>query len=944
VLSEGRVYQLHAPVRLASDSSTAAKVNDDFVKAKATVGGGLKSWTFLHNSPDGKVGHRTAAALLQLQTSHAPVRVEALGIDGLWDRLAGLPLQVLAPLFDVAGSASDVATQVREMLHRAADLDAEEKSVEAFDLAKDALSKTENHEDLIDLRAETLATLSLLSSDRAGRGDRRHYLRLLEPLQGQIKDATVLLQTYRAQASMLAESPTRETAEAVYLRALDVATGMENAAKRGMWQSVVRAEYVHLLCDIGRWQDATSPLRMAEDYARQNPDERDGEVFQLALNAGLHWAAMATDEDGALDRVRALEESASTRRRVMKVAGSLLNAANGLTHNGCHNAALGAAEAALRLSEQWPEDQRRVFLPGVLYAIAMIHHAAGRLEEAREKAQALVSLPGSDEDAPIRFAALQLLSVISRDIGDTAEAVEKGTLAVGLAPEIDSSFMAKMNLAESLADHGQTERALEIALEAQHLVDGRERVPKDVQMRAIANVGRFAAQLGKEEIMHRALAKLTQCAGDDPRLVDRRNQYAELIDAFLSIRKRILDISLVDHGLPELTKELEQVNDFRRLVLPASSAEAEADMSAPITSLREANALTIGPVLRWWEDLTDGDYKAAAIDYDYWGRGGFARILRNLQAFPHALNVTVEVRSAEDIRQALRLWSLYADFILLLWKGPTQAGQVLHMIDGEWFGPWGDGYMLAMGDKYTSKTGRLRFPALAYGSWLPEDAMQCLVTEGRAFLASGRALLVPASAVGCVTPGHGALEQVLTEAANCIPILGNRQESEREIGLLPYAKDIPLEVLFDFVSTQEDALLQMRRLIHKTTDDVRKNGLQPSSRAMEREIAEVLHLLRHENATTARKRQLATAEQDARIAVAPFHIAGRSLVHENAETFAPLLTLESIGYGWKVGGNPPSSPRHRYEPAEGEAVGAWLAPPECGVGILTMKQADASEH
>src|SRR5205823_3462109 len=60
VLKEGRVYQLYAPSSLTSDSTTAKKVRVDFKKARQTLGESVKTWTFVHNSPDGKVGHLTA--------------------------------------------------------------------------------------------------------------------------------------------------------------------------------------------------------------------------------------------------------------------------------------------------------------------------------------------------------------------------------------------------------------------------------------------------------------------------------------------------------------------------------------------------------------------------------------------------------------------------------------------------------------------------------------------------------------------------------------------------------------------------------------------------------------------------------------------------------------------------------------------------------------------
>jgi hypothetical protein len=373
-------------------------------------------------------------------------------------------------------------------------------------------------------------------------------------------------------------------------------------------------------------------------------------------------------------------------------------------------------------------------------------------------------------------------------------------------------------------------------------------------LQAVADIAKYAAQLGREDILKDVVPKMELYAGSDSVLLELREKYSVMIEGLGEIRKRIIEISLVGRGQNEIRQALDRVSEFQRYAWVGS--EETHMVMEPIGSLREANALTVGPVIRWWEDLDETDYKAAALDYDYWGRGCFARILRNLQAFPHSLNVTVEVRSVSDIRNALRLWSLYADFILMIWKGPTNSGRFVHMIDGEWFGPWGAGYMLAMKDKYLSRSGRLRFPALGYGSWLPEDVAKCLKTEARGFLASGRLLVVPASGVGCVSPGHGVIEQLLTEVANCIPAIQQRQDAEIGLGLLPYARDIPLDVLLDFVNEHEDELGHMRRLMLGKANDIRRNGLQQPEKAMERDIAEAIAGLRHHNAALAKRGQL----------------------------------------------------------------------------------------
>jgi hypothetical protein len=498
--------------------------------------------------------------------------------------------------------------------------------------------------------------------------------------------------------------------------------------------------------------------------------------------------------------------------------------------------------------------------------------------------------------------------------------------------------MAKMNYAESLADQGETEHALRVAKDAYHLADGRPDLPERVRLEAAGLLGMLAAQLGREDIVRLMSNRLNEIPATDVKLVDIRDNYRKKAEAYTSFRKQLIDISLFGEAVEKKRDGLNRVKDFRRFV----RAEGEDEPSEePINNLRQANALTIGPLMKWWEDTHD-DPNAAALDYDYWGRGCFAQILRNLQVFPHSLNVTVEVRTLEDVRQALRLWALYSDFLLLLWKGPTKSGMFTHLIDGEWFGPWGDGYMIAAGTTLKSRSGRLRLPAMGYASWLPDDVARFLTAEAKPFLAAGRLLLVPGSGVGCISPGYGVIEQLLAEVANCVPAVQQRRDDDQPMGPLPYSLDIPLPVLLDFVQEHEADLVQMRRLLLDKTAHIRRNGLQPSPKALELEIADTLRLMRSQNSFLAKRRQLSVTEQDTRIALAPFYTTGERLLSSPDRAFSPLLALESMGYGWKIDTAQRTS-RYQFHPAKDEPIGAWLSPPESGARFLTIEKAEEEQ-
>lgn len=940
VLKEGRVYQLYAPPSLGTDASTAIKVKADFNKAKGTLGSSVKTWTFVHNSHDGKVGHLTAQALVQLKNENPAVCVEAIGIDGLWERLEKLPDKKLASLFGISKPPSQAESKIRALLKRASELANRDKRRQAFEAMEQALAIADT-EKIVNLQAEVLISLSLISSARDGLGDKSHYFHRLQSLQNNITVAPVLVMFHRARGSYLEEKRDLQEAESAYVTAIALASVPANAVSCNEQLCVARSEYVHLLCNANRTSEAEEQLQLAETYAKLNPKILNGEVFQAALNAGLHWAAKTGDEDAAIERINALEASASTGYLALRIAGQLINTANNLSNIKLHRAALVASETALLLADKVPADNRKNFLPGVLYTVAMVNFYAGRLEDALQKANSLVNIAVTPETAPIRFAAAQLVSVISRQIGDLATAVDKAEFAHEHAPEVDSAFIAKMNLAEALADSGQTERALKLAQEAHHLVDGRINVPIDVQVEILGLIANYSSQLGEKDSLQNAMSKLTECLPDDGKVSETKNRLKKRVEANIEIRKRILDISLTGQEPNIVKAALERVKDFSCFL--GDSKKKSLSNKEPILTLHQANALTVAPVLRWWEDTAD-DYNAVALDYDYWGRGCFAQILQNLQSFPHSLNVTLEVRTLKDIRQALRLWSLYADFILLLWKGPTQSGEFVHMVDGEYFGPWGAGYMVALGDEYKSKMGRQRFFAFGYASWLPDDVAKFLATEAKPFFASGRILLVPASGVGCVSPGHGVMEQLLTEAANCIPAIRHDQQSDIEIGLLPYALDVPLDILYDFINETSVDLLHMRKLLLNKTVHIKTNGIQQSPKALELEIVDTLKRLRSQNAALVSKRNLSAAEQEAQVSITPFRVGGYGLFGADDAMFSPLLTLESMGYGWKIGATAQSRPAYRYEPAKGEAIGAWLAPPECGVSFPMIKPVEKSKN
>jgi hypothetical protein len=297
----------------------------------------------------------------------------------------------------------------------------------------------------------------------------------------------------------------------------------------------------------------------------------------------------------------------------------------------------------------------------------------------------------------------------------------------------------------------------------------------------------------------------------------------------------------------------------------------------------------------------------------------------------------------DGLKQAIRLWTLYADLLLLIWKGPTEDGKRLDALPecAEVFdGPGGAGYILGSPINDES-SGRRVWLCLVHASVLPVEVVAFLMKEARPLLEAGRLVVVPATGVGCVHPGHGPLEQLLTESANAVAGLrGSGKSNEVPIGLIPYSPDAPFDLLADIAQAQQRELRKLRRLLVRRTHELAPNeaGII-ANRELALEIHDVLSDLADQQSATARERGLASAKEPLNGSFCRFHRDGSRLLPCSASSpspFAPLLTLHNFGYKWGVG-SLGSQPQGRYEPGKRAVVGPWLALPTERWSILAVR-------
>lgn len=912
-LKSGRtLFQVYAPSEI-TQAATLRKIEHDFTEALPYWREHFDTWVFVHNAREG-LPPDVLAKLLALGREHAPVKVVQWGFEELLLRFRRLSPDSLRALYgeppdggaaSAKGEAKLKRNEAQELARSGKRSDATATMLEALALAREKGDEAEE--------VEVLAGLALLSSDRRrGKGERQDYIQQAEKKADKLTSSAAKVIYLRARAAALQDQHDLAGAEAAYRKALahclnDAEDDKGNLATQGC---IVRTSFVHFLCNEKRFDEARPLLEEAEAHARANREAEDGELFQAAMEAGIHFALDTADEDGAIRRIAELEDFASSLRLADRIGGDLLNIANHASHRKAHRAALAAAQGSVRLGNRCYDSNSPSFLVGALYTEAMVMAQAGEEERALPKAAAILDLCTRPEDEPIKQATHQLIAEIHRTSGDSQAAVDMARRALSIAQaEPENIAFAKTAVAIALNDDGQTEEALKQAREAWALASGAE-VPAAGMIRILSDVANYASQLGADDVLDAALREVLKLPDEPAELKDSKVRTFARAFANRSLRQRLLQVL-----------EEEQ---------PATVAGTSG-----CKSLQEANAKVVRPLLRLWKDCPE----CLAGLYDFWGRGNFERLLLNARCFPNSFNVTLEVRSLEDVKRAVRLWGLYADFLILLWKGPTENGLAVVPFRADYAEPGGWGYSVCAGDVLRKKGSRKKWhPALSYIAIFPEEVAVFLATDARPFIEAGRLVVVPAVSAGCINPGHGPFEQLLAEAANAIPSVRWRGFEGTPIGSVPHSPDAPFELLAEVAETEADRLRKLRLLLLKRSRELRPDReVGQEAKLLTLEIDDALRDLESRNAELARRRGLQKAKEPIAGGTAPFRSTGQKLSDLASDSpFAPLFVLQSLGYGWRVQG--PEIPRlpPRFEPQEGDVVGTWLAPPSPGWDIPTV--------
>jgi hypothetical protein len=135
VINSQLVYQVYAPGRRSEDrdSETAEKIKADFHKAYSHLQGRLKTWVFVHNHPEAKLGKLSINATSDLKEQYQDVEIKVFNIDVFWQELQEkVAIERIAQILHVAIPQSDHVDPARIVIARFAYItrrDAEEKRI-----------------------------------------------------------------------------------------------------------------------------------------------------------------------------------------------------------------------------------------------------------------------------------------------------------------------------------------------------------------------------------------------------------------------------------------------------------------------------------------------------------------------------------------------------------------------------------------------------------------------------------------------------------------------------------------------------------------------------------------------------------------------------------------------------------------------------------------------
>jgi tetratricopeptide (TPR) repeat protein len=897
------VYQCYSPDEMRT-GKTSRKIREDFGGAERMWGAKMKRWGFVWNAD--ALPPQVVGVLADLATEcQGRVTIEQFGPEKLWDEFVSKFSN--SELDDLLGEIP-VSAMLQTSQLRLAGKALRSHEVElARELCREVLAASRNDNSLLQAYVEACNLMVIAALEEKDLKSARHHLSQAAERLGENIRPVLRVQFFQIEGMLLLREQREQEAEAAFVKGLDVrpvppSPEGEKGVSVEELQCGIRADLILFLAKTKQTQRALPYADAVESYVRAHPEAQAGHLLPLVVDALTSLAACSRDSERANRALQLLDDHCTTHELASAAAKVLQKLTGRTSHLGATDIAMACCDLSSRMAQraELTED-----FWAAQFNAAGIYLQLGEVAEAQKRLRTLWPLLDSN-DVPdeMKAAFLSLASELASEQGDHLQALELQRKVLSCAgTEPFNQAVCSFHLARKLQIVGCVEEACE-ALEAAARIGKECDAPGEFLCEVIARWCESETLLGHWERAETLLEELGTLPPSERIVVDVTQVIKQQLDGSKEIRRRIDEI---------------------RAIEPLDLAP----------TLVEANAIAVKPLLDWWGEIAVRESEISAdqlsILYDYWGSGGAVEVMSNLRHFaPDHFSPFVEVRSVPDIRRAIRMFSLFSDTLVLLWKGPIKTGRILSVFPLD-YPKGGSGYIFALGSKaFDSPSSGPWFPALGQGAFLPEEVCRFLSREAAPLLAQGRLLLLPAPAVGCWQPNHGPCENLLVDLMGTSLLL-NRGSAvpDFSVGMVPYFEDAPLKAIADLLGEHPDQGRRLRLALLKRTRELRAHGSpEGASRELRDEITDAFAEWRDLNQRIAAKHRWHNEEDQ---------LAARSMSFQNQ--WSPVFTLSRLGYRWSVESvGEFKSETEEFRVETGTPFGNWLMLPDREKRFLVIEE------
>jgi tetratricopeptide (TPR) repeat protein len=373
------------------------------------------------------------------------------------------------------------------------------------------------------------------------------------------------------------------------------------------------------------------------------------------------------------------------------------------------------------------------------------------------------------------------------------------------------------------------------------------------------------------------------------------------------------------------------------------------------------------PLVSWW-DVWKVDSSAPLSElFDFWGRGGFARIVAAIRARPHAAAI-VDAYSIDDIRKWCRILCPLFEVVVVKWKGELGSGFTMTPMARDYGGPdsfGGYGYMVSAGlimSPNADEDGEQWSPAMAWANPIPSEVSTFLAGEADALFRAGRLVLLPAPLVGCTQHSAGWSDQLLVDgllggAVNATRLTTGAREADtgrRVLDLsshsIPYIDGVELKDLAAVLEDCEEWVAPFRAMTLQVLADgglrdenwsnisALENDFRDASRLMgeglQRLAGDRWSVETRESAISVGSRGPDSSDREVITDLLRAVVSDATAV----SPWVPYFRMTGLGghLKWSDKLDNPSTPKPDSPPGESQYAHSWLRPGNAGWTIPTM--------